>query len=123
MGTVYPHAYINTHTKLKNRKTGKIAQLLRALAVFAEDLGSVPSTHTTAYNHLISEGPAPSSDLLGAPGIRAMHMHIHSRITHTCKIKIKGYFKNKQNLKINFKIFLMLSRKCSWLLARFIPSE
>ena len=114
------HILIHTH-KIKKQKNWKDSSLLRALDVFAEDLCS-PHQHNS-IQHLISEGPAPSSDLLWAPGIRAVHMRIHSQITHTCKIKIKGYFKNKQNLKINFKIFLMLSRKCSWLLACFIPSK
>ena len=35
----------------KNR-VREMAQQLRALAALAEDLGSVPSTHTVVHNHL-----------------------------------------------------------------------
>jgi hypothetical protein len=34
------------------RGAREMAQGLRAFAILAEDLGSVPSTHTTAHNYL-----------------------------------------------------------------------
>ena len=40
---VFPHIYTQT---LKNKRgAGKMEQWLRALAILAEDLGSIPSTH------------------------------------------------------------------------------
>jgi hypothetical protein len=35
--------------KEKNTGTGELAQQLRTLTAFTEDLGSVPSIHTAAY--------------------------------------------------------------------------
>lgn len=46
-----------------------MAQQLRTLAAFPEDLGSVPSTHVVAHNHLFVTlalaDPIPSSGLVG----------------------------------------------------------
>lgn len=42
---------------------GKTTQHLIALPILAEDLGSVPSTHSMAYNHLLTQVSRESDSL------------------------------------------------------------
>jgi hypothetical protein len=42
----------NNKEKSRGWGAGEMAQWLRALAVFAEDPGSIPSNHMTAFNYL-----------------------------------------------------------------------
>ena len=57
-----------------------MAHLLRALAALAEDPGSVPSTHTAAHNHLLTQVPGESNTLLRA--LNTLLCARHSRGAH-----------------------------------------
>jgi hypothetical protein len=73
----------------------EIAQGLRELAIFAEDLGSVPSANMAAHNHLylqfhgIQHHRLTSSDMRHTCDVHTyIHTHIHTYIhtyihTHT----------------------------------------
>lgn len=71
----------------KHSEAGEMAQHLRPLAL-AEYLGSVPSTHIMAYNHLLIL-------VLRAP-MSTSGLQVHT--THTCT-----YHTNKVNLFFFFK--------------------
>lgn len=43
---------LNLSGNSKSYSEGEMAQHLRAFVAHAKDLGSIPSTHTTAYNQL-----------------------------------------------------------------------
>ena len=47
--------------KFLDRKTGEMAQQLRALAALPEDLSSIPSLHMAAHKCLQRENPTPFS--------------------------------------------------------------
>lgn len=58
-----------------------MAQSLRTLAAFAEDLGTVPSTHVVTYNP-VPEDLKPSFDLQGhQANMWCAHLHPGKRLT------------------------------------------
>ena len=68
---------------------GEMAQWLRALAALLEDLGSIPSTHITAYTACDSTSREPNPHFwpLLASGTHVVHKYTCRQDIHTHKIK------------------------------------
>lgn len=75
---------ITTFLLNKNLITrARVRQWLRALAIVAEDLSSIPGIHTVAHNHL-KKSSSTGSDILLWPlltsGMYTVHIYKHRKI-------------------------------------------
>ena len=65
-------------------------QWLKALVALAEDLGSAPSTHMTAYN-ICNSGPRGSDASSGLQEHQVYTIHLHANNTYTRMNRYKIY--------------------------------
>lgn len=82
-------------------RAGEMAHRLRVLAVLPEDLCSIPSTHMTAYNCLVTPVPGDPAPplILRAPGMYTVQRHhtgkIHVPITNN-NVQLNTLPRNKE---------------------------
>lgn len=90
----------------------KRVQLLRELAAFAEDLGTVPITHTAAHSHLELQLQAIRSPLPTSTGTKHAHAaHTSMQNIHTRKINL-FYSKIAGDMYIYFHSHLRSTKMC-----------
>lgn len=87
-------AVVKCSNKKQRSGAAEMTQVLRALAVFAEDPGQAPSIHLAAHNHLSNQFPRILHPLLVSVVTRhTRHALVNTRQTQTQKRKI-NIFRN-----------------------------